>query len=962
MATYFKTPFTISNESYYVEVKVPKIDSSSGNNLICCVDISGSMSGSPIRNVCEVLRDIYQRTQIEYPLFTYNTKADTTKTIKSVEKQYLDANGGTSFSSIFSAIQNYLVTNQKSTTFIFMTDGQDTDSQEALKRAIQMLKLTISGLSKAITVVFHVIGFGEVNNNFLNQVRQFGNKEGLFRYSTQSAELQNNFNDMFEYAMSAREFTIVINGQSYTSSSNEEKVGFLIDNITIDDTTTKEITLKSSDGESKIPLELMQNIRPIHLVRALNLASPDDEKSVHKIRTSLNSIIPTGSADLMERLELEQIKKEIDERMMEYTQLFTQIKMGQVPEQVKLKLSALRHDATFANAQRRKKLDLRISKNVDYFRRTDISGILDGYKKSIDQDGWNKIKEQKSDWVCTYSSDDIYEMMRKAPDNIMCLGILIERNEQAITSPTKGLKLISVSNTLISYDSFIAAMTLARNSHNQQQQQQQSDGTNYGQFSGINDTYCVIGQLREKINAVIPLYINYEHMKRIRILEGIWLGYMFTLDSYGYDKQQEIGLLKLLYDMIILRTGTERNKQIITEFEKVCHFIVTESIGFKSAYGEKTYDNFINSIHGRQNGTYDLSIPLIIGHLKNDLKSVLMPVYYEYLRQCLHKKMPADKMNIIERLLYGDESQRVKTVANNNDTVGIDINQQDPDYVEQSFIQYFHDEMCKPIELIPETTTGEDRKLIIREADVEYIKSILQSIDSELSLNVPIVIKNMLKYCNINENYIENNIDYDDLRKELLMILHIDQTVPANVTKSNILSILDERFQGNRDNTVTFNLTPENIRIVTYKVLTSKTLEGFGGLLRKYCSKRCGSLFSDVIKNLLVLPQTNETEGNVNTATNKDKLIALLTNQVGYSQLYNNEMSAFCWQPLADVDINLLAKIVGQREFEKIEKKNMSEYVLHCYRISNKPNRHGFSNYKPNMNNKFKFTGYNDRH
>ncbi|CAF4923138.1 unnamed protein product, partial [Rotaria sp. Silwood2] len=158
------TPFTISNESYYVEVKVPKIDSSSGNNLICCVDISGSMSGSPIRNVCEVLRDIYQRTQIEYPLFTYNTKADTTKTIKSVEKQYLDANGGTSFSSIFSAIQNHLVTNQKSTTFIFMTDGQDTDSQEALKRAIQMLKLTISGLSKVITVVFHVIGFVEVNN------------------------------------------------------------------------------------------------------------------------------------------------------------------------------------------------------------------------------------------------------------------------------------------------------------------------------------------------------------------------------------------------------------------------------------------------------------------------------------------------------------------------------------------------------------------------------------------------------------------------------------------------------------------------------------------------------------------------------------------------------------------------------------------------------------------------------
>ena len=207
MATYFKTPFTIGSEYHYIEVKIPKIDAASGNNIICCVDVSGSMSGAPIRNVCEVLRDIYKRTQIEYPLFTYNTKADITKTIKSVENKDLQADGGTSFSSIFTAIQNYLVTNQKSTTFIFMTDGQDTDSQESLKRAIQMLKLTISGISKAISVVFHVIGFGDVNNNFLEQVRKFGTKEGLFRYSTVSAELQNSFNDMFEYAMSAREFT-----------------------------------------------------------------------------------------------------------------------------------------------------------------------------------------------------------------------------------------------------------------------------------------------------------------------------------------------------------------------------------------------------------------------------------------------------------------------------------------------------------------------------------------------------------------------------------------------------------------------------------------------------------------------------------------------------------------------------------------------------------------------------------
>ena len=471
MAVYFQAPFTAVGQYHYIEAPIAKVEAASGNNIICCVDVSGSMSGTPIRNVCEVLRDIYRRTQTEYPLFTYNTTANTSRTIKSVESQELVANGGTSFSSIFTAIQNYLIQNQRSITFIFMTDGQDTDSQTALKQSMQKLKLTISGLAKTTTVTIHVIGFGDVNNKFLEQVRQLGTKEGLFRYSTVSAELQNSFNDMFDYAMSAREFTLVINRESFTSSSNEETVGFLIKGAQVDFTSMKEITLKSTEGDLTMPMEPMSNVRAINVIRALNLVSPDDEASVHVIRSYLNSIVPTPGSTVMEKLEVEQIKKEIDERMMEYTKLFTQIKMGQVPEQVKLKLTALRHDATFANAQRRKKLDLRVSKNVDYFRKTDMSGILDGYRKSIDQDGWNKIKEQKADWVCVYSSDDIYEMMRKTSDNIMCLGILIERNEEAITSPTKGLKLISVSNTFISYDSFIAAMTLAKNS------QPQADGS-----------------------------------------------------------------------------------------------------------------------------------------------------------------------------------------------------------------------------------------------------------------------------------------------------------------------------------------------------------------------------------------------------------------------------------------------------------------------------------------------------
>ncbi|CAF4085890.1 unnamed protein product [Adineta steineri] len=84
---------------------------------------------------------------------------------------------------------------------------------------------------KSPPITFHVIGFGEVNDQFLNQIRTFGTHHGLFRYSTQSQELQNNFNDMFEYALNIREFTIKFsNNKTYIAHNiDNEIIGFLTD-------------------------------------------------------------------------------------------------------------------------------------------------------------------------------------------------------------------------------------------------------------------------------------------------------------------------------------------------------------------------------------------------------------------------------------------------------------------------------------------------------------------------------------------------------------------------------------------------------------------------------------------------------------------------------------------------------------------------------------------------------------
>ena len=644
---------------------------------------------------------------------------------------------------------------------------------------------------QAPPITFHVIGFGEVNDTFLNQIRTFGTRQGLFRYSTESKELQDNFNDMFECALNVRQFTIKFpNGKNYTANTiDNETVGFLTndgDNLS----AMAELTLIDDQATTtQVPLAPMRDVRAIHLLRALNLIQPENEEQVKSIQTYLNDVQITNSKNLAERLETEQIYKEIDERMTEYRQLFTQLKMTQVPERVKLQLSALRHDPIFANTQRKKKLDLRVSKNADYFKKTDISGILQGYKDSITPDTWQKIREQKQDWVDTYSNEDIYEIMRKSSDNILCLGIFVQRDEDVISNPAKGLKLLKVTNTLISYDSFINGMNLAKSNQRAQ-----------GQFTTANHLYSIAGALAdEQINAVIPLYINDEHMKRIRILEGIWLGYLYTLDSYGYDKQQEVALLKLLHEIVQQRTNTQREKQILVELEKVCRFIIDESQGFKTAehFGEKTNEKLLQRLPIVNTQEYDLSIPLMMGYLRNNLTSVLVPIYYEYLRQEYLKtylKNSAIVKTIVENLLYGCDVKELRTtLTTDNSSTAIDNDV--PDYIEQSFIDYFHDELSEPMQLRPATITKKNRtRMICKEIELNYIKSLL--------LPLPNFIRTMLDPCQIDEDYIEKNLDYDTLRYELLItfyyLIYSDRNSGGLLNllkKENILYVIDGRLQ-----------------------------------------------------------------------------------------------------------------------------------------------------------------------
>jgi len=60
-----------------------------------------------------------------------------------------------------------------------------------------------------------------------------------------------------------------------------------------------------------------------------------------------------------------------------------------------------------------------------------------------------------------------------------------------------------------------------------------------------------------------------------------WCGFFFTLDPFGYDRNQEPGLVTLLATMIMQHPGTQWYENVaVGEFAKICTRLVKESPGF----------------------------------------------------------------------------------------------------------------------------------------------------------------------------------------------------------------------------------------------------------------------------------------------------------------------------------------------------------------------------------------------
>lgn len=221
--------------------------------LVPVIDVSGSMSGSPMKQVEYSLNRVLDMTFSKNHLITdiifYSDNAKSVFIDKSFTKTYHQEKsikdnlngGGTSFVSAFLKITDICkkYNNNDDITelhVVFMTDGQDSSVRNNDYKSIKNLQDDINKYWKK-KIMVHTIGFAKEHDfELLTKLNKIGNIEGAYRYADPSEDtdsLSNKINSVLDVITKSPEVPIkLINNKFEVFHTNNNKFWLNLTNQT----------------------------------------------------------------------------------------------------------------------------------------------------------------------------------------------------------------------------------------------------------------------------------------------------------------------------------------------------------------------------------------------------------------------------------------------------------------------------------------------------------------------------------------------------------------------------------------------------------------------------------------------------------------------------------------------------------------------------------------------------------
>ncbi|CAG8466994.1 1034_t:CDS:2 [Ambispora gerdemannii] len=580
--------------------------------LFICLDISGSMSGEPIKQakqaILELLEGVFSSgacTEQDITCFFFDHNCTVVPFANDPElrwdnggiqryfKDKVNIRGGTDFTHVYREIVKHMPTVHTDLAVIFFTDGQTSKVQDQDNNAISSALSTFKHGTEV-----HTIGFSRYHDAaILSWLTKLGTKQGNFQYVETTVDIGKTMKTTLELlSLGDRNIFVKIgDNEAIQTAFDNEGCGRLVLTEENKSVRGKKVTILKDQEATGLETFTIESLRQVNegdaeatlltipvmqseITRLTNeiINNTGNREKLDEIKEQAENydanlnIILEKSFKLKSAFRNETIRQCMDVKAMlhRFKDLLSDALKGTLSNEKIANFNNLAYK-NVTQQRLKKKLDNRAIKNVDQMDA--IEERLKNLVQTIDFDELDRTEteENKLTYACLLTTDNYIEAMREG--ECMCLTLDIGRSQAAIADPTQ-LIIKKINQTFMSSDAFMNSVRYAL------EETSGGDENVHGGFQGPSFSASVIqGIAREDITGILPLYINEKHWQIAKERIKPILGYMTTLDVFGYAYSQLTTVPFLVLGKALGDTSTDFRRKQLTLILDTCRALYKQS-------------------------------------------------------------------------------------------------------------------------------------------------------------------------------------------------------------------------------------------------------------------------------------------------------------------------------------------------------------------------------------------------
>lgn len=593
---------------------------SSGLSAFFCVDKSGSMAGSPIKDSKGALISLIQKFQkVQVPITAYlfsnrliSISSDTEGyTSMLQEAENLKAAGGTLFAPVIEAMQQKIKEkNLKNIFAVWLTDGQDNKGLSNL--LILMDKFKEDMESNGVSIAVHTIGFSPDHDaSLLTKLSQSGTRPGSFQYVPPGGRIPVAVNNVYELAFVSTTWARIISpGGSYKIDieKDEENLKGLVyisendlEDCKVEIHRGENIELYDLDtfrGEAKDFKELVllvTNFISSKIIQVLEIAGEKAAGHLREIRPLIEEMDRRIEGLVQDCRKFRAFFRKQMQPYFSATkdllhQYYTTLRENSGAQLSNIQLASLNNLAHKNSLKRNleKKIAREFGRNLDMLNESEIK--IEEIAKSLNKNELEtKYKGSFEKYgECILTTRNWLEAL--SDGDCFCITFHLERPQNLLGDALE-IKIKKINTTMITCDSFVDSALFETKAG-----QIIQGGRNYqhGEMPALASS-LVKGLPSEIINGVLPIYINPDHWQIAKLRLKQMIAWDITVDVLGFINQQ----LYIFPFAILLRALEDEDSEFSrfqTEIIKeTCLAIYQDNRTSMFSYLKNTFEKYLDN-------------------------------------------------------------------------------------------------------------------------------------------------------------------------------------------------------------------------------------------------------------------------------------------------------------------------------------------------------------------------------